>query len=93
MTRHQASVDVHDLDKLVLALDVQPLHRGPVSDLAFLQLLQHIGQRASFETFARRPKLLLNQVERSFLSRSANLSAKLASANVISHVCSARYDR
>jgi hypothetical protein len=35
MTWHEPSVGVHDLDKLVLALDVQPLHRGPVSYLAF----------------------------------------------------------
>jgi hypothetical protein len=66
MTWHESSVGVHDLDKLVLALDVQPLHCGPVSNLAFLQFLQHIRERASFETFVHRPKLLLNQVERTF---------------------------
>ncbi len=48
-------------------LDVQPAHRVAVTDLAFLQLVEHVGQRASVEVLHHGLKPLRSQVERTFL--------------------------
>jgi hypothetical protein len=66
VSRHEPSVDRHNFDEIVQALNIQLFHRGTVTDLAFLQLLQHIRERAAFEIIVHRPKLLLSQFDRIF---------------------------
>jgi len=67
MSGHEPTVDVHDLHKSVVALDVKPRHRRAMPDPAFLQLLQHLGQRRTFELFIHRPKLRRSQLDRTLL--------------------------
>jgi hypothetical protein len=46
---HQPAILMHDLDEFIQALDVEPVHRGAMPDLAFLELREYVGERAAFK--------------------------------------------